>query len=160
MTKLILFIFSAWAFYYGYHEYNIGRYLSETGHDITYGKANLSAEIDGREVDFIVVNQRYKNDSLCDDGTIDTYLSQMCTSSLGCSPKKYTCDDTIDTQYQHMLDQKNAGTHYLHVTDGETGLASVMLFWGLTNKESESNCIKLKNSFASNKKLNIKARCI
>ena len=159
MTRLLLFIFSVWAVYYGYQEYHIGRYFSESGYDITYGKADLNVEVSGREVDFIVVNERFKDEN-CNEDIIDKYLAQMCTSALGCTPKNYSCNDSVGSQYSSMFNKKTAATKYLHVVDEQTGLVSIMLFWGLTSEESESSCKLLKQSFDTNKKLEYQTNCI
>lgn len=117
--------------------------------DIVFLESRLKMTLKDRSVQLVVIGRGPKSLG-CIEGPINSHVQDMCKGKdISCIATGVECKKDVDRRYQHMLDKQKASTHYVHMENKNKAAAGIVLFWGLTEKESKTICDYLAQRFRS-----------
>lgn len=127
---------------------------------IAYSEGRFHFTEDGRDVEIVVVSERGAEEN-CSSELLFGSASDLCSEEFRCSPAEFVCKNELDERYRGMLNKETAIVTYLHFEDLASGLRAVVIFWGVSQEESEKICPILIKNLEKNKDIRgIAAECI
>lgn len=126
---------------------------------IVYSESRFALNIPGREMEFVVIGQRYETADCRRDSVAKT-MQEVCTAENFCVESRHECKRDVDQRYKNMLGKQSSSTHYVHMQHQTEPLQGVALFWGLTDAESQMICQQLVQKIEAHQGVPVSARCI
>jgi hypothetical protein len=126
---------------------------------IVYGEARITFNVPGREIEAVAIGQRYGTKECRRDSPVEKF-NEMCGNDSFCVETKYECKVDVDAQYKGMLDKQAARTHYVHLQHKTNDLEGILLFWGLTDEESQAFCSQFIKRIDTQNGIPVVAQCI
>ena len=124
---------------------------------IAYAEGRVKVTVANRDIEIVVLTERTKPE--CESGFLAQITQKACTNNPNCTASKFECKSEISERYQKMLNKEPISTHYAHVTRNNDNARGALLFWGLTDKESDTICHQILDMFQL-KKLDTRQECI
>jgi len=108
--------------------------------DVVFLESRLKMTLKDRSIQLVVIGRGTKNLG-CIESPINSHVQDMCKDKdVSCVATGVKCKKDVDNRYQRMLDKQKASTHYVHMENKNKSAAGVVLFWGLTDRESKTIC--------------------
>ncbi|MFY8273135.1 hypothetical protein AAEU32_03280 [Pseudoalteromonas sp. SSDWG2] len=155
MKQIIALLFIGIAVFY---LYEFKGAPSHHDREMVYAKALVKYKIASREIELIAVAHNYK-DAQCDENLVKEAL-QHCVADQYCSQATFTCQETIESRYQDLLEEQPARTRYVHLTGKNDDRKGAIIVWGLTDSEARVVCDRIRAGVARDKKLDVTTKCI
>jgi len=127
-----------------------------------YNEVRMHLDAGSRTIKMVTYIKRDSSDN-CELAKVWWVESTLrCAANTNCTMKKNQCVDDIPSQYKKMFEEKTTDTTYLKASNSMLHREAVMIFWGLSKKESDEVCSAINKQLnkLSSKNKHFSHRCI